>query len=516
MFITVKDIIDLEIFKKYKIISAHNSLNNKVESASFIEVPNYKKYMVPNSILISTLLQAKDDPTFLYNFILESKAANISALVLKNKGHLNNLEQKTIDLANKLDVTMIVLEDDCNLSTVLANISNLIFSSQTTLKKSIPYSYNLSERFSNSKNFESLIEIIKSMQHFDVYIEFNDQAPLFSSKKIQTLITQNKSIKQKNLSKIDDQVIIKNEVISNDNLYCTFYLSSSVEHQVYALHLREYIEFIILFLKSNHDLQKEKNKTRLEKFLRNLARISRIDSNLLSIINPIKFPLAFLFYKVRVDLEGNTKTIQLIQSQIMDQFKIAKENVFYYHTEKYTIFILEASQVPDLESSFYHLIQNSFAFISDFYTKVYCSKLVKSAGELNDTYLDSLSLISILEKHEINRPNIFLNDFATLNLLKNVDHRSLLSFMIDNLKGLFLKEDTNHELLETLATLIQTNFQLKLCANRLFIHYNTLRYRITQLRKLGFDIKTVNFNSSDVSLAITIYYFVYLPNLRTL
>ena len=43
------------------------------------------------------------------------------------------------------------------------------------------------------------------------------------------------------------------------------------------------------------------------------------------------------------------------------------------------------------------------------------------------------------------------------------------------------------DLLKTLFALIETQFNHKEAAKKLFIHYNTLRYRVNRLKELGID-----------------------------
>lgn len=511
MKITIKDILNLGVFSSYKVLSGSNFLKKIVESVSFIEVPDYTNYMVANSILITTLMNVKENEDFLYNFILDISAHNISALVIKDKGFFKPISKKTIDLANKLRVVIILLEDDCNLSHVMNNISNIIYSNQTTLNKNDLQNISLSEMFSKIETYPDLINVLKKINNIEFYIEVDPNTHFYTNSEFYNQINQNKTLKTKSLFKINNLLVLKKEIILNDKLYSTFYLSVLLDNPSITFDMNEYITFIILLIKNNNEKKMLENEVKLNNFIKNINIISEIDNSLYPVYNQIKFPLGILFFKNLYESRINNEFIKYLYKEIEKHFSVNNQSISLFITKKYTIFIFNIHFINLYKQSFYNFISNTFTKINIAFSQSFSSKIIEKGSDIEKVYLDSISLISLLENVPNLKPGIYLEDYDTLNLLKNVDENLLLNFMQNKLRGLFNYEKTNTELIETLNTLISSNFQLKTCAARLFIHYNTLRYRIGLLDNLGFDMKSINFNSTDVSIAISIYYFVYLP-----
>lgn len=511
MKLTVKDILDLEVFKSYKILSGLGHLKKNVESVSFIEVPDYDKYMVPNSILITTLMSIKENEKFLYDFILDLSANNISALVIKDKGFFKPISKEIINLANKLKIVIIILEDDCNLSHIMNDISNIIYSNQTTLSKRDFQNISLAEMFCKIENYEDLINAMKNLDNIQLYIEIDENNYYCTSIDYYNEINQNKTLKNKSLFKLKDSLIIKKEVIINDKLYCTFYLSVSIENQSFAFEINEYITLILFLIKNNSEKKLNENEEKLKNFMKYISNISEHDESLKHVYKNINFPLGIFFFKNSPKSSIGSKQTDYLYEQLTSYFNINNRAIKGFITPKYTVFIFNVANIDSYEQDFYKFISNIFQNINDNFSNIFLSKIIRKGSDIESFYLDSRNLIYSLEKVKHIKPTIYLGDYDTLNLLKNIDEKTLLNFMKDKLKGLFDYQNTNNELIETLHTLILSNFQLKTCSSRLFIHYNTLRYRINLLEESGFDIKSINFNSTDVSIAIFIYYFIYLP-----
>ncbi|WP_313466832.1 helix-turn-helix domain-containing protein, partial [Carnobacterium sp.] len=82
------------------------------------------------------------------------------------------------------------------------------------------------------------------------------------------------------------------------------------------------------------------------------------------------------------------------------------------------------------------------------------------------------------------------DDNELFNIIKEVKDTKVLEKYVERKLGdiLAYDEKVNMDLLKTLFALIETQFNHKEAAKKLFIHYNTLRYRVNRLKDLGINI----------------------------
>jgi len=69
------------------------------------------------------------------------------------------------------------------------------------------------------------------------------------------------------------------------------------------------------------------------------------------------------------------------------------------------------------------------------------------------------------------------------------------------------KKNTN--LLETLRYYIKNNTNVQKTAEDMYVHYNTMRYRINKLKELGIDGED-GFELTEISLAYLLYQYLQL------
>jgi len=92
-------------------------------------------------------------------------------------------------------------------------------------------------------------------------------------------------------------------------------------------------------------------------------------------------------------------------------------------------------------------------------------------------------------------------DTAIYEFIDNIDRDTQARFAEDNLKQL-IGQDGNPELIKTLAVFLYCGGQISEAAERLFIHRNTLNYRLDKISALlGCDVRQPR-NRSRLEIAL--------------
>ena len=132
MSIYVKDLFQLDVFKKFKIVAGEKGLNRRLEAAQVLDfefVDGYEKrtnMFDRNSFVLSSLLFAKGNETILMEAIKNLIDLGISAFAYKNVIY-KQLPQEIIEFANNNNLPILEFEDeDAYFEDIIFAVMNLL------------------------------------------------------------------------------------------------------------------------------------------------------------------------------------------------------------------------------------------------------------------------------------------------------------------------------------------------------------------------------------------------------
>jgi purine catabolism regulator len=134
------------------------------------------------------------------------------------------------------------------------------------------------------------------------------------------------------------------------------------------------------------------------------------------------------------------------------------------------------------------------------------SKRIEKINELPLAYKEAKNGIEIGKALNKDSFLIHYEDFRVINLIKEIKDITLLKNYVNEKLGKLIEYDNSHDLslMNTLKGVLDTNFNLQKTAKNMYIHYNTLRYRMEKLRELGINIDD-GFEIGEIVLAYNIY-----------
>jgi purine catabolism regulator len=111
--------------------------------------------------------------------------------------------------------------------------------------------------------------------------------------------------------------------------------------------------------------------------------------------------------------------------------------------------------------------------------------------DIHESYAEAqkaIKLSRVLKKDKI----IFYDDLGIYKLLEDFSETDSIKEFYDSYLGSLIQYDDEHnaELLHTLESLIKNDWNIKETAEKLFVHYNTVKYRMKRISKiLGIDLQ---------------------------
>lgn len=494
MSITVRDCLKLSSLSFGKVVAGKNGLDRIVSSVSVLEFFNTDELDVftPNELIISALHDIKDDVEKQCEAIKDLSNTGAVALIIFYVGKvLPSINKKVITLADKLDFPIISMQNksyNIKYSDVISDVMSSVLHDQIISEDFVSITHKrLSQLPLELRTMENLLSIMSN--HYkcnlllagasniyfqstyrpsafeespDFYFEnFNDVPAGFCSKEV---IVDDVTI---NLYKADFSIVESTymtlyaccrnthltEKILNDMCICTRFFSTTWG---YSINLNSPETLLSLILKTDSNAA------------RHYIRSKNIDfsdiSNLIA-VSPGSGDIMTLKEDLRNIFEDYRKKylVDIIDGQIVFVSNITlsdslDENLFndlYRYVEHY-----------DPGASFFMDMGSS------------------SIESLKNVYKNYRKSFPVLKKIFINRRNWDTHDIMLSQEIISLSETGgkkteYLHSIIDTLKN------DRDDLLTTLSVyLIDCNSHLKQTADTLFLHRNTISYRLNKIKEL--------------------------------
>ncbi|WP_312814216.1 PucR family transcriptional regulator ligand-binding domain-containing protein [Sedimentibacter sp.] len=531
MQITVKQVLELEVFKNAKVVAGKDGLTNIVRNATLMEVPDIFPYIDSQSILITTLYPIYSNEDAINELIPKLVELNLSGICIKPARYIDEIPKSMIRQADNLNFPIIELPSEANLSKLISEILEI------SLKKHIEIlnfrnlvHERLMELFLKGENIDVLVNNLSDIVGYPIILIDNDLNVICSSL---DLINRNISVlydtivNNKLLIKIDgneykDGAFIKYSINAGKTRFGDIILLKE-ETDSESLKLAiEQASFLIasVFYKNFAVLEKERSLQ--DSFIRDILN-GKIESGI-DVINEAKnfgwkleFPQVIMVVKLLIDNEKKKKEIyeELMYSKFIE--RVLNKKMLSPVNDLKTVYI-DNSLVVFINSIFIKNSKKSFVEVGNLIIDSLKNRVKVGIGISNAAEnIESFSLVykeahnSLIAGSVLNK-NSFVShydDYEMFKIIKEVKDMDILNAYVNKKIGKIIDYDKTNDmkLMETLKVLIEENFNAKSAAQKLYIHYNTLRYRIIRIKELGIDIEN-GFEIGELVLAYNIYLWI--------
>jgi len=146
----------------------------------------------------------------------------------------------------------------------------------------------------------------------------------------------------------------------------------------------------------------------------------------------------------------------------------------------------------------------------DMVVKIGISRVCYDFFELPTAFHEAVESIQMSIQMDLSNEIVHYDDLGINRLLLRISDTEELKRYCEEHLGELIRYDEEHEtnLLKTLSAVIETDGNLKAAADKLFIHYNTLRYRLRKIKELsGIDFTSWK-KVARVVLALQVYHIL--------
>lgn len=131
--ITLKQGLELEVLKEAKVISGSKGLKNVINGVNIMEVPDIVNWVKSGELLLTTAYSFKDNKKALTKLIVELHKKELAGIAIKTKRYIENIPSEVIDVSNRMGFPIIELPFDITFSDITSALLREIFNKQTSI-----------------------------------------------------------------------------------------------------------------------------------------------------------------------------------------------------------------------------------------------------------------------------------------------------------------------------------------------------------------------------------------------
>ncbi|MEL7647920.1 MAG: PucR family transcriptional regulator ligand-binding domain-containing protein [Sedimentibacter sp.] len=504
-FVTVEEALRLPMFGGYEILGGKNGLTNKCKHMTILETPEGISWLKGGEFLVTAgyALYGKED--LKQNMIADAYNKGVSAIAIKDMRYFGDISDKLISDSNKYKIPIIRIPYNVTYSEMISNFYYILFyrRNEHILNLNNIYKSLLKLSFED-KEIDEIIHSLSNLTNSNVFL-FDNRLELIS-RSIINIEWYNKVAEQYPFNKsggsasaefetfcvnkkFKDSYISIYPIIKRNNKTAFIYVVN--ENKIDAL-IQSAIDYGVSIISSKIE------KDKLEKFNQPKYKTTMVDIMLNNKDLPLDFYLNFerdIGWDKDGEVVGLCVKTEAVSEKSQDDFsstvhKVLMESIGhenYLSTEKANdIFVFMKMEPGDfIQDVIAGIYDRLMAYKTKFMVSVGVSKPYESLHDIENLYNESYLAVLFSSFDVVHYSS--LDTIRLLYPLKNDDE--IVKYFNKTIKKLELydiKHETN--LVDTLEAYFRYNLNNKLTASKLFIHIETLRYRLNRIQEItGFS-----------------------------
>ena len=532
---TVEELLELPTIKGLKLISGNLGVHREISTVTVVDTPDGFQWLKGNEVVITTTYALEKTPNAFLDFISKLLSRNISALIVKSDRYIKVIPENAKKLCDEKALPLIYCPAIYTFADIInPTLSGIISKQAEQLKESSKIHESFLELAINDRSIHQILQTLSTLiQEPTAYVDTVFHKVYFSEnvsedslylkglsyeiilneyrEKYQCIDVVNKEQKFGYIMLLSDRSD-RTYPDTDSNIYKT-----AIEYASIVIILRmqirisnrmieeKYYSSFVGDLMLNNVKTREEINTRAHLYGWNLdggGFVAIID------INNIK-----KYYLRNLDTGTNEK-LQKYTDQIFDTsikyIKQAFPSTIYYSQSDFIAFLITGKlpvsarkTLADTFSQIQHSLLNAVPFTISMGVGMYVDDIIN----IHNSYQQAKQVIqTVYQIQQFNRL-FFYDQIGIYRLLFSISsNNEAIEFCDKYVKPLQQYDDQHHaNLIETLQSIINCGWNLKLASEKLFLHYNSVKYRFQKICDLlEIDLRD-NSKHTEIELALKIY-----------
>ena len=532
---TVEELLQLPTIKGLKLISGNLGVHREISTVTVVDTPDGFQWLKGNEVVITTTYALEKTPNAFLDFISKLLSRNISALIVKSDRYIKVIPENAKKLCDEKALPLIYCPAIYAFTDIInPTLSGIISKQAEQLKESSKIHESFLELAINDRSIHQILQTLSTLiQEPTAYVDTVFHKVYFSEnvsedslylkglsyeiilneyqEKYQCINVVNKEQKFGYIMLLSDRSD-RTYPDTDSNIYKTaieyasivIILRMQIRISNRMIEEKYYSSFVGDLMLNNVKTRKEIN-TRAHLYGWNLdggGFVAIID------INNIK-----KYYLRNLDTGTNEK-LQKYTDQIFDTsikyIKQAFPSTIYYSQSDFIAFLITGKlpvsarkTLADTFSQIQHSLLNAVPFTISMGVGMYVDDIIN----IHNSYQQAKQVIqTVYQIQQFNRL-FFYDQIGIYRLLFSISsNNEAIEFCDKYVKPLQQYDDQHHaNLIETLQSIINCGWNLKLASEKLFLHYNSVKYRFQKICDLlEIDLRD-NSRHTEIELALKIY-----------
>lgn len=532
---TVEELLQLPTIKGLKLISGNLGIHREISTVTVVDTPDGFQWLKGNEVVITTTYALEKTPNAFLDFISKLLSRNISALIVKSDRYIKVIPENAKKLCDEKALPLIY----CPAIYAFADIINptlfgIISKQAEQLKESSKIHESFLELAINDRSIHQILQTLSTLiQEPTAYVDTVFHKVYFSEnvsedslylkglsyeiilneyrEKYQCIDVVNKEQKFGYIMLLSDRSD-RTYPDTDSNIYKT-----AIEYASIVIILRMQIRISNRMIEEKYyssfvgDLMLNNVKTREE--INTRAHLYGWDLDGGGFVAIIDINNIKKYYLRDLDTGTNEK-LQKYTDRIFDTsikcIKQAFPSTIYYSQSDFIAFLIigklpvsARKTLSDTFSQIQHSLLNAVPFTISMGVGMYVDDIIN----IHNSYQQAKQVIqTVYQIQQFNRL-FFYDQIGIYRLLFSISsNNEAIEFCDKYVKPLQQYDDQHHaNLIETLQSIINCGWNLKLASEKLFLHYNSVKYRFQKICDLlEIDLRD-NSRHTEIELALKIY-----------
>jgi PucR family transcriptional regulator, purine catabolism regulatory protein len=504
MGITLQNALKIGKFAECEVVAGHKGLSKIVENITIMEVPNIVKWLKGKELLLTSLYSVKDDEDAQGSLIQSLYDAGVTALAIKPFNSLESIPEVIVRSADQLGFPVIKIPEQVKYLDILSPVMHAIFDDKIVIQEDLEQaSHILNEISLNSQGIDVFINTLgyltknvitidsrfpfRKMPKPDVEISPLTQEEIYELGFIKHPIRLKRKYGDEMVSCIVAPVIVDGQLYGN--ITCWEMNSDFIGIDIAILEKASTLLALeFLRLKVQYDIEHQYKNDFMRELLFNESMNEKdlIEWGEKYHLSSDKKYICMLLSGEKNSLEFE-KLMKLNEVDYIIQKRWKKVIVGRIRNFICIIFPLEElgeqSFKLHCETLFNHLKYYSG---SRFEARMGVGRVNHGVNGIRSSYFQAEQAIKLGISTKAMKEVIYYDDLGVYRLLNLLAGEKELNDFYKETVGKLAEYDLNHDLnlVETLRMYVHYDENLKVTSQKMFIHVNTLKYRIQKIELL--------------------------------
>ena len=495
-------------FRECEVVAGHEGLDKIIEHITVMEVPDIVDWLKGRELILTSLFAIKDDTDAQNLLIQQLYYAGVTALAIKPFHSMKYIPEEIIKSADKLGFPVIRIPDHVKYLDIISPVMQHIFDEKVVLQENIEQATSVLQEISlNSQGVEVFVENVSSITRNIATIESEFSfietpeppqriEPLTKEQKdelaiIKRPIRYEREFGEEKVSCIVAPIIVDDAYFGNitswevNNDHLTIDLA--VLEKAASLLSLEFLR-----LKVRYDVEQQYKNDFMRELLFNPS-ISQKDL----VEWGSKFHVTEESDYVCILLQENKDTPSFSEEKLLTKAEINSilqkkwPTILVGNIRNWICMILAVDNKDKLRSICEEVMKQ--LKVRNGENLPFClgvGEVYKGPEGIRKSFLQAEQALFFANEKKETSGIIYYEDLGVFRLLTSLLGRKEVYEFYESNMGKLVKEDSKQELINTLKAYFYYNESLKETANALFIHVNTLKYRLKRIEEVtGCDLK---------------------------